>query len=487
MFRLKRNILFILLSYFTINIVFLSPNTVKAQNILFIEDFNDGNADNWTVVSGGSFLSVNQGRYGGIVTTYSTVADSVIGDTTWSNYIYEVDMESKQGADINLLFRYLDSGHRYGFHISSNSIKLEKVHPTTIGNEDVKSEPITFNYNTIYRMRIVLNDSNIKIYQDGNLVLEYTDPDPMLNGKIGIRVGTGGTAPSEVWFDNIVVSEIPQTTPSPTPTIEPSPSPSPIPSPTTEPTIGPFELPFNYDGRPATDSATFKQKFLGGITALFDHEYSSDHFIPYTGIRVIGGTTPQNCNNPFACYSGHNGTDFKKSQTDGMAISVAAGKVVYTSKPTDNCITDTSGYGCSVIVKYAGNLYGLYAHLNSISVSENQLVTNQTIIGEMGQTGSATGDHLHFGVLKPVNDNLTSETAALMKNKDWKNILFQLASDNKPPKYRSYCTYKAPNGISFAFLDPSGWSGTGKDPWSLTRKQGGCGINSPYIWKYSIL
>lgn len=45
----------------------------------------------------------------------------------------------------------------------------------------------------------------------------------------------------------------------------------------------------------------------------------------------------------------------------------------------------------------------LYAHLDSISVKRGQKVNNDVILGYTGQTGNATGIHLHLG-LKNIND-----------------------------------------------------------------------------------
>ena len=54
--------------------------------------------------------------------------------------------------------------------------------------------------------------------------------------------------------------------------------------------------------------------------------------------------------------------------------------------------------GKYVIVKHDNNIYSLYAHLNAISVSPGQTVKKGIVVGGMGQTGYATGVHLHFSV-----------------------------------------------------------------------------------------
>lgn len=70
------------------------------------------------------------------------------------------------------------------------------------------------------------------------------------------------------------------------------------------------------------------------------------------------------------------------------------GKVVYA---------DVKGtYGNCVIVQHNNHLSTLYAHLCEIAVSIDETVAKGQVIGKMGCTGNATGNHLHFEIR--VND-----------------------------------------------------------------------------------
>ena len=55
-------------------------------------------------------------------------------------------------------------------------------------------------------------------------------------------------------------------------------------------------------------------------------------------------------------------------------------------------------YGNAVIVNHGNKITSLYAHLSKIEVEENQEVTIETKLGEMGATGQAWGDHLHLEI-----------------------------------------------------------------------------------------
>jgi murein DD-endopeptidase MepM/ murein hydrolase activator NlpD len=56
------------------------------------------------------------------------------------------------------------------------------------------------------------------------------------------------------------------------------------------------------------------------------------------------------------------------------------------------------GYGLSVMISHGSNVRTLYAHLSRIDVRRGDRVGGGQQIGAVGQTGNATGPHLHFEV-----------------------------------------------------------------------------------------
>jgi murein DD-endopeptidase MepM/ murein hydrolase activator NlpD len=55
-----------------------------------------------------------------------------------------------------------------------------------------------------------------------------------------------------------------------------------------------------------------------------------------------------------------------------------------------------NGFGNVVMVKHRGDSMTVYAHLSRIYVRKGQSVSQSQTIGAVGQTGWATGPHLHF-------------------------------------------------------------------------------------------
>lgn len=96
-------------------------------------------------------------------------------------------------------------------------------------------------------------------------------------------------------------------------------------------------------------------------------------------------------------YNFHRGVDL--CHAGGSAgipvLAVSGGTVVGVTQ-------SYTGYGYSVLIRHANGLQTRYAHMQagSISVRVGQSVSKGQQIGRVGKTGNATGNHLHFEVIK---------------------------------------------------------------------------------------
>ncbi len=92
---------------------------------------------------------------------------------------------------------------------------------------------------------------------------------------------------------------------------------------------------------------------------------------------------------------GHNGIDLRASL--GTPVRASLGGVVKGTGNTDSVCPGAS-YGKWVMIEHQNGLSTLYAHFSLIKVSEGQSVATGEVIGYSGETGYATGPHLHFTV-----------------------------------------------------------------------------------------
>ena len=96
-------------------------------------------------------------------------------------------------------------------------------------------------------------------------------------------------------------------------------------------------------------------------------------------------------------YNGkpHNGIDLRASV--GTPLRAADSGEVWETGDTDayaGCLS----YGKWILIKHPNNLATLYAHLSQILVTRGTSVMRDSLIGYTGETGYATGPHLHFTV-----------------------------------------------------------------------------------------
>lgn len=182
-------------------------------------------------------------------------------------------------------------------------------------------------------------------------------------------------------FENVPVQSAPpaETTPepSPEPSAEAVPS-DPVPS-ATEPVVTAMAQEYSDTGEELPDKVSFQYYNLG---------------LEETAVPVVGRVTsgfgfrdhPVN-----GVYSFHTAVDIGvPNGTDVLAY--AAGTVRY--------IGENSIYGLYVRLDHDNNVSTFYAHCRELLVQKGDTVTCGQVIAKSGDTGNATGPHLHFSIDK---------------------------------------------------------------------------------------
>lgn len=103
-----------------------------------------------------------------------------------------------------------------------------------------------------------------------------------------------------------------------------------------------------------------------------------------------------------------NGTNFGRrrvlngkpgSPHKGLDLAAVAGTPVHAAQRGRVALAGELFFaGNTVILDHGLGIYTLYGHLQSISVSMNDVVESGATLGRVGSTGRATGPHLHWGL-----------------------------------------------------------------------------------------
>ena len=113
------------------------------------------------------------------------------------------------------------------------------------------------------------------------------------------------------------------------------------------------------------------------------------------------GDTPFAQANP-SLYSGHGHDGLDIAAPIGTPVHAALSGVILGTGNTDLAHSASGAqcysFGKWVMIKHTNGLNTMYAHLSEIDVTVGQSVTTGDVIGYSGETGYATGPHLHFGV-----------------------------------------------------------------------------------------
>ena len=94
----------------------------------------------------------------------------------------------------------------------------------------------------------------------------------------------------------------------------------------------------------------------------------------------------------------HHGVEFQSPF--GTPVHAAGGGVVLYAGPDEKAIYSpwANFYGNLIVIEHENDLFTLYAHLSKIDVKSGDAIHEGDKIGEVGQSGAATGSHLHFEV-----------------------------------------------------------------------------------------
>jgi hypothetical protein len=209
--------------------LFFAPQVVQA-GILYSDAFSRQELESWQVVRNFQWQQellpcMNQGQpaswqimleqlgiqiFGPGCFTEIIPTDFVLPLNTSYKYSFDITMPVSVQEDRNYTVRYIDPGNTIAFKLLGDQIYLEKAAHGQGWTIPGSRATYIFRPDKTYRIRNeIRTDHSIKVYIDDELVLDFYDQAPYLDGgTVGFRASVGSIPQSEVWFDNVVVEEL---------------------------------------------------------------------------------------------------------------------------------------------------------------------------------------------------------------------------------------------------------------------------------------
>jgi hypothetical protein len=173
---------------------------VGASNVLFTDNFEDGNANGWTVDSGTWSVTTSGG--GKIYSLTSTTGSNVShgGTSTWADYSVQADIKpvALGTGTVGLSFRFTDTNNRYFVLLGNGTVTLKK----NVGGTQsvIDSKAYTVNAGTTYTVKAMANGTLLQVFVNGVLLISKTDSS-FSSGQIALNAFN-----ASVDYDNIVVN-----------------------------------------------------------------------------------------------------------------------------------------------------------------------------------------------------------------------------------------------------------------------------------------
>jgi len=146
-------------------------------------------------------------------------ARAITGSPDWEDYQLDVDITLNDGIDRYVILRYQSQENYYlinlrgywGFDSATPGIYLDKIISSQGTNLAQYLFPgkIYFNQEQEYHLTAVVESNNIRVYIDGEKIVDYIDDTlPITYGKIGFTVSSGDSEEGDMAIDNLQVREI---------------------------------------------------------------------------------------------------------------------------------------------------------------------------------------------------------------------------------------------------------------------------------------
>ncbi|MCA9368930.1 hypothetical protein KC721_01400 [Candidatus Woesebacteria bacterium] len=194
------------------SIVLLLARPVRAQEVVFMDTFDEDLSQWEPIRDDGQYWSIIEGKLHGIIPKGFTISELVPNDAVWNpewhNIIYELDFTPLEGIDKNISFHFENLQNWYEIHFTKGGMEILRLQEYSVPWRAFSSARL--NNGETYHLKLVLNEGHFQISINDELVFDQVDPTFTNNyGKIGLKAGTGSIAPTHIAIDNVKISLLP--------------------------------------------------------------------------------------------------------------------------------------------------------------------------------------------------------------------------------------------------------------------------------------
>jgi hypothetical protein len=182
-----------------------SANSLSAKNILFMDDFEDGDSQGWDLIGEGWSIEMEAGNHVLSSSTITGPAFAFLQHPGWYDYRFTSKVKFVGGITYcELLFRIDYMGQHYWLQIWHDYLAIAKE-ASSGPFEILASGPVEIVQDVWYNFEISAKDEKIKVKLNGHPIINVKDEAPWGNiGTIGFEVHDN----AEIYFDDVLVKRL---------------------------------------------------------------------------------------------------------------------------------------------------------------------------------------------------------------------------------------------------------------------------------------
>ncbi|MBI3540192.1 MAG: DUF1080 domain-containing protein, partial [Candidatus Eisenbacteria bacterium] len=186
----------------------LSPRTLPPKgHVLFQDDFSSDSLSGWEADRAGVWTVRNGALRADLPDRRQERSFLFAGSDGWTNYAVDLDVCAMRGVDKGVAVRVADKKTGVGIDLRGPGYQdvIVNVREWSLG----KARVVNAN-GAWHHIRVEVRDQSLRVWVNGTLLIDRPDAKRSPHaGRIALAAYTGGVGECTVFYDNVVVTELP--------------------------------------------------------------------------------------------------------------------------------------------------------------------------------------------------------------------------------------------------------------------------------------